>query len=183
VTKVCTICGAEKDFSEFHRDPRGKFGLYARCKDCHNAMVRERYRCPEEKAKRRQRLSRQRDHINARQRSYAARDPERWRLYYSEYHRANTSRDQALARVHARRARRLGNGGSHTEAEWVDLCARHGNICLACGRPLPLTRDHVVPLIKGGSDSIDNLQPLCGYCNSSKGTRVIDYRPCEVDLG
>jgi len=40
-----------------------------------------------------------------------------------------------------------------------------------------------VPLIKGGSDSIDNLQPLCGYCNSSKGTRVIDYRPCEVDLG
>ena len=32
------------------------------------------------------------------------------------------------------------------------------------------TVDHVVPQSRGGSDHIDNLQLLCGACNSMKGT-------------
>ena len=33
-----------------------------------------------------------------------------------------------------------------------------------------MTTDHVVPQSKGGSDHLDNLQLLCGACNSMKGT-------------
>ena len=33
-----------------------------------------------------------------------------------------------------------------------------------------LTIDHVLPQAKGGSDHPDNLQLLCGACNSTKGT-------------
>ena len=33
-----------------------------------------------------------------------------------------------------------------------------------------LTVDHVIPQAKGGSDHLDNLQLLCGACNSTKGT-------------
>ena len=33
-----------------------------------------------------------------------------------------------------------------------------------------LTIDHVVPQTKGGTDHADNLQLLCGACNSTKGT-------------
>jgi 5-methylcytosine-specific restriction endonuclease McrA len=48
---------------------------------------------------------------------------------------------------------------------------------LCCGRPdVKLTQDHVVPLARGGSNLIDNIQPLCASCNSSKGTQTIDYR-------
>jgi 5-methylcytosine-specific restriction endonuclease McrA len=39
-----------------------------------------------------------------------------------------------------------------------------------------LEADHVVPLTKGGSDSISNIQPLCGSCNRKKFVNIIDYR-------
>ena len=34
-----------------------------------------------------------------------------------------------------------------------------------------MTVDHVVPRAGGGTDHLDNLQLLCGACNSLKGTR------------
>jgi len=33
----------------------------------------------------------------------------------------------------------------------------------------PLTVDHILPKSKGGSDDLDNLQPMCCLCNWSKG--------------
>ena len=45
--------------------------------------------------------------------------------------------------------------------------------CGGCRVAFPFrnfTVDHVVPQSKGGSDHFDNLQLLCGACNSTKGT-------------
>lgn len=75
-----------------------------------------------------------------------------------------------------RHARLRANGGRHTAQEWQALCAQYKGRCAACGKKRPLTKDHVVPVYFGGSDDISNLQPLCKYCNSKKGTRTIDYR-------
>lgn len=67
--------------------------------------------------------------------------------------------------------------GTHTAAEWQDLCARHHHCCARCSTPgLPLFKDHIRPISKGGSDSIDNLQPLCKRCNSVKGDREQRFR-------
>ncbi len=49
---------------------------------------------------------------------------------------------------------------------------QEGN-CAGCGIHFPfrnLTVDHVVPRSRGGTDHLDNLQLLCGACNSMKGT-------------
>lgn len=49
---------------------------------------------------------------------------------------------------------------------------QEGN-CTGCRTHFPfrnLTIDHVIPQAKGGTDHPDNLQLLCGACNSMKGT-------------
>jgi ATP-dependent helicase IRC3 len=50
--------------------------------------------------------------------------------------------------------------------------------CLSCGEKnkILLEVDHVNPRYFGGKDSIDNLQTLCRYCNSTKNTMEIDFR-------
>jgi 5-methylcytosine-specific restriction endonuclease McrA len=72
--------------------------------------------------------------------------------------------------------RRLGNGGSHSQTEWDFLCIKHGNKCLCCGVEKPLTRDHVIPRSRGGSNDITNIQPLCFECNTAKKDNTTDYR-------
>lgn len=80
-----------------------------------------------------------------------------------------------------RRARMYAAGGSHTAAEWRALTEQYER-CPRClrawslipllpGQSSPLTKDHIVPVAKGGTDAIDNLQPLCFSCNSIKGDR------------
>jgi 5-methylcytosine-specific restriction endonuclease McrA len=46
--------------------------------------------------------------------------------------------------------------------------------CQMCGTEERLTVDHIVPRILGGTDSMSNLQVLCGSCNSSKGGRFFE---------
>lgn len=80
-----------------------------------------------------------------------------------------------------RRARMRGASGSYTTQEWEDLVAQYVR-CPRCERkwdqiPVPdhltsvITADHIVPISKGGGNSIENIQPLCFSCNSSKGDR------------
>ena len=76
-----------------------------------------------------------------------------------------------------RRAARHTSPGSFTAEEFEALCEGYGNRCLACGDTgVALEADHVVPLTRGGSNDIGNIQPLCGSCNRKKFVSVIDYR-------
>lgn len=83
---------------------------------------------------------------------------------------------KALANKYRRRRRVREAGGSFTAQEWIDLCNKYHNKCLCCGEKKKLTPDHVVPIVKGGTNYIENIQPLCMNCNSRKATKTIDYR-------
>jgi 5-methylcytosine-specific restriction endonuclease McrA len=78
-----------------------------------------------------------------------------------------------------RRLRRKEVGGSHTVAEWKALKDQYDHKCLCCGKAEPeveLTRDHIIAITKGGTDDIENIQPLCRGCNAQKQTSQIDFR-------
>ena len=52
------------------------------------------------------------------------------------------------------------------------LFGKQEGVCNGCRHSFQFrnfTIDHVVPQAKGGTDHLDNLQPLCGACNSMKG--------------
>jgi len=45
-----------------------------------------------------------------------------------------------------------------------------GKPCVVCGNPSDSV-DHIVPISKGGSNELSNLQPMCRSCNSKKADR------------
>lgn len=109
-----------------------------------------------------------------RTKEYRIRYPETVKAFNDRYRPANLDKFAQYARL--RRALVAGADGSFSLAEFKALCDQYGNKCLCCGKLGKLTADHVVPLAKGGSNSISNIQPLCSRCNSRKHVRIVDYR-------
>ena len=70
---------------------------------------------------------------------------------------------------------------SHTAEEWRARLAEYGGECVYCGGTAD-TRDHVIPLSRGGTNSIDNIVPACRSCNARKGNRD-DWREWGIDAG
>jgi hypothetical protein len=80
--------------------------------------------------------------------------------------------------------RKLANGGGHTRKQWLDKLAQYA-CCPHCGRgwqEIPArpnkrygnrtwTKDHIIPVSKGGKDDIDNIQPLCYQCQFKKNNK------------
>lgn len=57
-----------------------------------------------------------------------------------------------------------------------EFILKRDGACLKCNTTKKLTIDHIVPICKGGSNEINNLQTLCLKCNSDKDDKIIDYR-------
>jgi 5-methylcytosine-specific restriction endonuclease McrA len=72
-----------------------------------------------------------------------------------------------------REARRRGAKGRITPAEWQSILLFYGYRCGQCGISCSkLTRDHFIPIARGGSNTRDNIWPLCPPCNSRKHAKM-----------
>lgn len=69
-------------------------------------------------------------------------------------------------------------GSAHSQAPPLsnrELFRRDQYLCLYCGKQLPsafLTRDHLLPLSRGGTDGWRNVVTACKPCNHAKGART-----------
>jgi len=61
---------------------------------------------------------------------------------------------------------------THTAREWTDKIRSTPKACPYCDVELNTfndSKDHIIPISRGGSDGIDNVQRTCWECNMAKG--------------
>ena len=103
----------------------------------------------------------------------------------TRFNKCDRCMDCRNERAKVRSERLKSNGGTHTPSEWRALLAATPR-CPDCGRfwnEIPprqddryravWTKDHIVPVINGGSDAISNIRPLCYECNFRRHTKPI----------
>lgn len=154
--RICVICGKGFIPKRKHTEKCCSPSCYKRNHYLKNKLRLDAYRAQWSKKNRKK----QQSYVNK------CRDnkPEHYRL---------------LRRVSENR-RRTRMNGNLTAAEWEALKAKYNYACLRCGKREPkisLTIDHIVAVCNGGSNSIENIQPLCRPCNTSKNKKTADYRP------
>jgi 5-methylcytosine-specific restriction endonuclease McrA len=175
----CNDCGRVLSVVHFSINRARKCGRCSVCKEC-SSLRKAAWR------------ANNLDYIASYQAVWRAENSEHLKQYdidrywnNPEYHRkrireAMATPEGRAKRVlweHQRRARVFGLTNNLTVPQWEVLLEYYNYCCLACGHDdVPLTRDHIVPVTKGGALTLLNVQPLCRPCNSSKKQKVIDYR-------
>jgi 5-methylcytosine-specific restriction endonuclease McrA len=154
-TKKCICCKTTKPRAEFTKNRNKPDGLGSYCKPCHRAK----------------------DKLYRARRSQESKAA-RWA-------RENTLAKRLRDRIRLQKLRTGDPGNPHhlTGQQWKDLNDHYGHICLCCKThesdtpQRTLTIDHIIPISKGGKNTIDNVQPLCLSCNAKKGDDDTDFRP------
>jgi len=194
--KMCSKCKETKAISEFSKAKQRKSGYSSRCKDCDQAYYNARHEHYLQNGRERRSQpgykesyseyakeyrEKNRESLREKRRAHREENKERLNKVSQKWKRKN--RDKVYASNRKRRGIKANAPGSFTLEEWNALKKHYVFTCLACGKKEPeikLSPDHVVPLSKGGSDFIENIQPLCAECNGRKMTRSTDFRPDKV---
>jgi len=88
------------------------------------------------------------------------------------YARANP--EKLAAKGRERRAFKMKSGGSHTASDIHNIFESQRGLCATCETKLfksgkkKFHADHIVPLVRGGSNDKYNMQCLCPTCNLKK---------------
>lgn len=69
---------------------------------------------------------------------------------------------------------RTGEEDGYSFEDWKDTVLYFRGSCSYCGRRIKLTKDHVIPVSKGGLTVRRNVIPACERCNSSKSNDDMD---------
>lgn len=105
-----------------------------------------------------ERYERKREHILMQARMYRARKP--------------SKRAEINARRSALLARSVVN--DFTDQQWQELLETFNKHCAYCLEPSDdLTREHLIPITRGGNNTASNIVPACRSCNSRKHTKTL----------
>jgi hypothetical protein len=116
-----------------------------------------------------------------------AKDPERYREYYTKWLADPANHQIVSLNKHKRRIREQQNPGSVgiSVRDWMKLVRRYRSCCAYCGKFVerPVI-EHVIPLARGGRHAIGNVLPACPECNSSKhASFIMEWRKRRTSAG
>lgn len=95
-------------------------------------------------------------------------DSDSMRLYQSEWRSKNKTKTVLNKQI---RRVRIKSGGVFYVSE-KEIAKLYSTPCLSCGSKNNIEIDHVIPVSRGGTNSVGNLVALCRPCNRSKGNRT-----------
>lgn len=108
----------------------------------------------------------------ARQKANHLARPEVYRAIAKRWNEKHVERVREFCRN--RRARLMSATSTLTHEQWAEILECFGWACAYCLRSdRPLTLDHIIALVRGGTHSSDNVVPACRSCNSKKGARPV----------
>jgi 5-methylcytosine-specific restriction endonuclease McrA len=120
------------------------------------------------------------------QNSWNDRNREKKRLYAREWNKKHKEYRRKLKRENSRKRRAQKKNTEFEKYTESEVLEKYGSQCHICLMPIDLDAprssgkdgwenglhmDHVLPLSKGGSDTIDNVRPSHGRCNLQKGNK------------
>ena len=108
---------------------------------------------------------------------YRQEHPEHLPEYQKIYRKTENGK---IIRERADIKRRTGiknNNNTLTSKEWLDILEAHNYRCAYCDIEFEVenmpTKDHVIPLSKGGHNTKENVVPSCRSCNSKKHNNIL----------
>ena len=183
--KKCTECLKVKPFEDFHKQKSSLDGRRSKCKTCRKVLSTQDYierkdfiRSQQSKARNKM-TPEQRKHERERIDRWNKENPEKIKEYAKKYCKGN-GREIKYESYQRRRAM-LANAvtDNHTIKELHVYWLEQGydpDVCTYCDEPIEAETsigDHVIPLSRGGSHTVDNLVPACLSCNSSKCDKLL----------
>ena len=190
--KTCSKCKEQYPATTeyFNKEPRIKSGLRSTCRECskkyHKQHDKNRYFTEQQKINRaiyiHDRIVNNHDMFKERWKAYREINRDKIALTKQEYYinnkehikqiglqyRASNEDYRHKNSMRKQLRRDLTKGSAYTLKQWTECKNYFNNRCAYCGREEPLHKDHVMPFIRGGEFSINNIVPSCQRCNSSK---------------
>ena len=72
-----------------------------------------------------------------------------------------------------------------TYQEWLDILEKYNYKCFYCNTEFEIenmpTKDHIIPISKGGNNTKDNIVPSCKSCNSKKYDKILQLNGISVN--
>ncbi len=182
--KKCNRCQIDKSIESFSKNPKNRDGYFHQCKLCRSIHVKQwRLNNPELYHKRRKEIYRRDRELNIQRATEWARKNKNKRVIIKNKWRA---KNKELTNFYTKNYsyRKKGAEGAHTFEEYAKKLDRLGGLCFYCRINRAGTKDHIIPLSKGGSNYIDNIVPSCVNCNSSKRDKLIsEWKPNLIVAG